>query len=285
MLFNNPANADTPRPADWRAFFNGIGREQFIVEVARKAGQAILELYNRPSIGHWEKDDGSPVSEADHASAAIIHRALSSTGIPVICEEGDMFDVNGARMYWLVDPLDGTKEFLARNGEFTVNIALVCNGEPVVGVIAIPVTDEVYLAVKGEGARKIAHDASTTIYNSRRSSTLIAAMSRSVCSPEASANLSTMGVAGRVHCGSAIKFCRVAEGTADLYLRIGRTMEWDTAAGQILLEEAGCRVLVLSSHERLEYGKNGFENPDFIALRADVALPSVFPPHAAVENS
>lgn len=285
MLFNNPANADTPRPSDWRAFFHKLGGEEFVIGVARLAGQTILKLYNNPSIGQWEKDDGSPVSEADHASAALIQEALSTTGIPVICEEGDLFDVNGARMYWLVDPLDGTKEFLARNGEFTVNIALVCDGEPVVGVIAIPVTDEVYCAVKGEGARKIVNDVTSPVYNSRRSATLVAAMSRSVCSPEATALLTQLGVAGRVHCGSAIKFCRVAEGSADLYLRLGRTMEWDTAAGQVLLEESGCRMFVLSSHQRLTYGKTGFENPDFIAVRADIVPPSLSGPSVVAENA
>lgn len=285
MLFNNPANSDLPRQLDWRVFLREVGGEAFVVDVARKACDAILELYGNASVGQWEKDDGSPVSEADHASAAVIGKALSVTGIPVICEEGDVRDVSAASMYWLVDPLDGTKEFLARNGEFTVNIALVCDAEPVVGVIAIPMTREVYLAVKGEGARKILNESTTPIFNSRRSSTLIAAMSRSFCLPEADALLARLGVAGRVHCGSAIKFCRVAEGTADLYLRIGRTMEWDTAAGQVLLEEAGCQVFVLSSRERLGYGKRGFENPDFIALRGDIALPAPLAPMSAALNS
>lgn len=284
MPFNNPANNDLPPKADWRAFLHRIGGEAFVVDVARKASEAILELYSRATVGQWEKEDGSPVSEADHASAQVIEKALRETGIPVVCEEGELVDVSDAPMYWLVDPLDGTKEFLARNGEFSVNIALLCDGRPVVGVISIPVTREVYLAVKGDGARKLHNGSVTPVFNSRRTSTLIAAMSRSLCSPEAHELLLRLGVAGRVHCGSAIKFCRVAEGAADLYLRLGRTMEWDTAAGHVLLEESGCQMFVLDSLAGFTYGKKGFENPDFIAMRADIELPAHFTQTRAVVN-
>lgn len=285
MPFNNPANNDLAPQTDWRAFLHRIGGEAFVVEVARQASEAILELYGCAAVGQWEKEDGSPVSEADHASAAVIEKALRATGIPVVCEEGELVDVSDAAMYWLVDPLDGTKEFLARNGEFSVNIALLCDGQPVVGVVAIPVNHEVYLAVKGEGARKLHNGTTTPVFNSRRTTTLIAAMSRSLCSLEANEILHRLGVAGRVHCGSAIKFCRVAEGAADLYLRLGRTMEWDTAAGQVILEESGCRMFVLNSLGEFEYGKKGFENPDFIAMRADIEFPVQFMQRRAVVNS
>lgn len=284
MTFNVPANRDSSLDPLWRAFVTSIGGPAFIVEVARQASAAILEIYSRTSITHDHKDDGSPVSEADVAAAEVIERLLAQTGKPVVCEEGKLPSIEGHPLYWLVDPLDGTREFLARNGEFSVNIALVAGNEPVVGVIAIPVTGEVYVGVKGGGAERWHDGERTSITNGRTSSSYIAASSRSFGSPEIDAWLESFGVGERLRCGSAIKFCRLAEGKADIYLRLGRTMEWDTAAGQVILEESGCRLVTLPDHTRLRYGKPTFANSDFVALRSDIQLPKAVIPSSKVVN-
>jgi 3'(2'), 5'-bisphosphate nucleotidase len=273
MTFEVAANHDAPLGSDWNTFLASIGGTEFIVEVARHASSAIMEIYARNSITHKQKNDGSPVSEADVAAAAIIERMLERTGRPVVCEEGLLPSIQGHSLYWLVDPLDGTKEFIARNGEFSVNIALVAGDEPVVGIIAIPVTGEVYVGVKGKGAERWMNGERSAISNTRSSVSYIAASSRSYSSPEIDAWLERFGVGERLRCGSAIKFCRLAEGKADLYLRLGRTMEWDTAAGQVIIEESGCRLVTLPNQERLRYGKPTFANSDFVALRADISLP------------
>jgi 3'(2'), 5'-bisphosphate nucleotidase len=273
MPFEVVANQDTPLSPDWESFLGSIGGTDFVVEVARGASSAIMEIYSRSSITHDRKEDGSPVSEADVAAAVVIEGMLGKTEAPVVCEEGTPPSIQGHSLFWLVDPLDGTKEFLARNGEFSVNIALVAGDEPVVGVIAIPVTGEVYVGVKGRGAERWTNGERSGISNTRRSSSYIAASSRSYGSSEIEAWLERFGVGERLRCGSAIKFCRLAEGKADLYLRLGRTMEWDTAAGQVIIEESGCRLVTLPEQQRLRYGKPTFANSDFVALRADISLP------------
>ena len=273
MPFEIAANQDAPLGPVWEGVLASIGGTSFVVEVARLASSAIMEIYARTSITHEQKNDGSPVSEADVAAAVIIERMLEKTGMPVVCEEGIPPSIQGHSMYWLVDPLDGTKEFLARNGEFSVNIALIAGDEPVVGVIAIPVTGEVYVGVKGKGAERWMNGERSSISNTRNASSYIAASSRSFGSPEIDSWLERFGVGERLRCGSAIKFCRLAEGKADIYLRLGRTMEWDTAAGQVIVEESGCRLVTLPEQKRLQYGKATFANSDFVALRADITLP------------
>ena len=264
------ANQDVVDSAGWERIVDSFGGVEFVVGVTRRAHQVILEVYSRSHIYEQQKENGSPVSEADLAAAALIERELSVTGIPVVCEESVTSDSVSGPLFWLVDPLDGTKEFLAKNGEFTVNIALVYQGTPVLGVIGIPVTDEVYAAVKGQGACRIVAGTTTKITNTRGTSSLIAAVSRSHGSDAGDAWLERFGVTEKIRCGSAIKFCRVAEGRADLYVRFGRTMEWDTAAGHCLLEECGCKLVVAESGEPLGYGKSGFDNPSFIACRGDL---------------
>ena len=273
MSFEVAANHDAPIGPTWETFMTSIGGTEFVVDVARHASSAIMEIYGCASITHDQKEDGSPVSEADVAAAVVIENMLGKTGVPVVCEEGALPSIQGHPLYWLVDPLDGTKEFLARNGEFSVNIALVSGEEPVVGVIAIPVTGEVYVGVKGKGAERWMNDDRSVITNTRSSTSYIAASSRSYGSPEIDAWLERFGAGERLRCGSAIKFCRLAEGKADLYLRLGRTMEWDTAAGQVIIEESGCRLVTLPDQTRLRYGKPTFANSDFVALRADIILP------------
>jgi 3'(2'), 5'-bisphosphate nucleotidase len=273
MTFDKPAHNGSASTQEWKPFVESIGGSSFVVEVARQASRAILDLYQGAHVEHADKEDGSPVSAADLASAAVIVAALSATNIPVVCEEGALPSIEGAPLFWLVDPLDGTREFLARNGEFSVNIALVSGHEPVLGVIAIPVTGEVFVGVKGGGTRRILDGQETRVVNRRSSREYIAAVSRSFGSDEIDDWLKRCGVVKTLRCGSAIKFCRLAEGQADLYLRLGRTMEWDTAAGQVVIEEAGCRLVTLPREERLVYGKSDFANSDFIAIRGDVQIP------------
>ena len=284
MTFEVAANHDSPLDPLWKAFLASIGGTDYIVEVARQASSAIMEIYGQTAISHNWKQDGSPVSEADVAAAGIIEKMLASTGVPVVCEEGTPPSIEGHALYWLVDPLDGTKEFLARNGEFSVNIALVAGCEPVVGIIAIPVTGEVYVGIHGKGAERWMEGKRTTISNTRTASSYIAASSRSYGSPEIDVWLERFGVGARLRCGSAIKFCRLAEGRADIYLRLGRTMEWDTAAGQVIIEESGCRLVTLPDHKPLRYGKPTFANSDFVALRSDIELPDYLERQPSVAN-
>lgn len=272
MPLRTPANQDIPSVSDWAPLVERFGGVDFVVGVTRRACEVILEVYGRSHINEQQKENGSPVSEADLAAAALIERELAVTGIPVVCEESVSADSQAAPLFWLVDPLDGTKEFLAKNGEFTVNIALVSEGAPVLGVIGIPVTGEIYAAVKGAGALRIEGESVASIRNTRSTKSLVAAVSRSHASDAGDGWLEQQGVSDRIRCGSAIKFCRVAEGAADLYVRFGRTMEWDTAAGHCILEESGCRLIVAETGEALSYGKPGFDNPSFIACRADLSF-------------
>ena len=277
MAVNIAANQDTIQTPRWQQLLESFGGAPFVVQIVERAAEVVMEIYNRPYIHQQQKGDGSPVSEADLAAADLIERELKQTGIPVVCEESITAEHQhlAQELFWLVDPLDGTKEFLAKNGEFTINVALVAKGVAVLGVIGIPVTGEIYLAVKGGGAQRIYQGSSAIISNQRTTGNLIAAVSRSHGSDAGESWLRDYGVSEKIRCGSAIKFCRVAEGSADIYLRFGRTMEWDTAAGQCILEESGCKVLNADNGERLEYGKSGFANPNFIACRADLKIPNV----------
>lgn len=260
--------------SEWRRHMKELGGTSFLLEVCRNASVAIMDIYNRGSFAEVEKENGSPLTEADLASAAIIERALTSvSGLPVVCEESTTGALPDGDMFWLVDPLDGTKEFINRNGEFTINIALIHKGEPVVGVIAAPALGESVFGVMGEGAFKNVGHRQTQIKNLREGEELVAAISRSHAAPELLGYLDACGIQDTIERGSALKFCELAEGSCDLYVRIGRTMEWDTAAGQCILEEAGCKLLVASDGTRLAYGKKGFANPSFIASRRSINLP------------
>lgn len=210
------------------------------------AGKAIMEIYSLTDFTDLVefKDDRSPLTVADKNAHVVIHTLLSKEfpDIPMISEEGKSipYDVRSKwDKYWLVDPLDGTKEFIKRNGEFTVNIALMENNRPVLGVIYIPVIDTLYAGIVGKGAFKIQNGAETSITVRRAPSDRIATGSRSHSSPDETKILEHYKVKDFVTTGSSIKFCLVAEGVADLYYRHGPTMEWDTAAGHAIVEAAG----------------------------------------------
>lgn len=238
--------------------------------IARQAGRRIMEFY-RADFTVTQKSDHTPVTEADHAADAIIVPALEklTPDIPVISEERAprLVGVRPLQRFWLVDPLDGTREFIHRRDEFSVNIGLIENGAPLLGVIAGPVADSVYAAFTGGGATKRLGDGPIRPITARLPPPegIVIASSRSHADkPAVEKYLATFKVAGRKTMGSALKFCVLAEGEADLYPRFGPTGEWDTAAGHCILKVAGGSVTSLLGQE-LNYNKPGFYNPDFIA--------------------
>ncbi|HNQ92605.1 MAG TPA: 3'(2'),5'-bisphosphate nucleotidase CysQ [Alphaproteobacteria bacterium] len=237
------------------------------IEIADRAGDAIMEVYARPEIEKVVKDDKSPLTEADLAANRIIVDALKTlTPDIVIVSEEEAEKCEGHKTFWLVDPLDGTREFLKRNGEFTVNIALVHNGLPVLGVVSAPALGGVYAGGQGLPARKRENGEWSKIETDKNSpSTVRIVASRSHGSNEVDLWIEKNFTAVELlSVGSSLKFCMVAEGKAHYYPRFGRTMEWDTAAGQAVLMAAGGSVITLDNQPFI-YGKKGFENPHLIA--------------------
>ncbi|MDH3473024.1 MAG: 3'(2'),5'-bisphosphate nucleotidase CysQ [Rhodospirillales bacterium] len=249
--------------------------------IAERAGKVILGYYvETEEIEVRHKEDASPVTEADQAAEDFILEALAklTPEIPVISEEaasaGTLPEVAGSR-FWLVDPLDGTKEFLSRNGEFTVNIALIEDGLPVAGVVHAPALAMTWAGAKdaaapnGETGRATFSetdkpDMAIAAREIPEAGAVVIASRRHGSGEELDAFLAKYTVADRISAGSSLKFCLVATGKADLYPRFGRTMEWDTAAGHAVLRAAGGRVETTDGRP-LAYGKPGFENPHFIA--------------------
>ena len=235
--------------------------------LAERAGAAILEIYGQP-FDTIEKPDGSPVTAADLAADRIICDGLLALtpAVPVVSEERTgtgLPDPSGS--FWLVDPLDGTREFVVRNGEFTVNIALIENGKPVLGCIHIPAAGETYLGRMPDHAWGWRGGRGGPIAARRPPATgMVAVASRHSRDAETDRILAEHGVREVLSVGSALKFCRVAEGVADLYPRFGPTSEWDTAAGHALVVAAGGSVAVWGGGP-LIYGKPGFRNPGFVA--------------------
>ena len=238
---------------------------------AHAAGVAILEIYaGEFAVRH--KDDRSPVTLADERAEALIIAALAraTPEIPVIAEE-QVAAGGGAgpapKRFWLVDPLDGTREFIRRNGEFTVNIGLVEGTAPVLGVVYLPAANVTYAGGAGLGASRQAGDAGPVAIAARRAPAVGAVVAHSRShgdNKRLDAYLAGLPGAVRRVSGSAVKFCLVAAGEVDYYPRFGPTMEWDTAAGQAVLEAAGGQVLTLDGAP-LRYAKPDYRNPDFIA--------------------
>ena len=241
-----------------------------VCEIAKEAGRAILSMYDG-EIEVEMKDDQSPLTAADKASHEVIIAGLQQhfPEIPILSEEGADIpyeERKGWSRFWCVDPLDGTKEFIKRNGEFTVNIALIEDGRPFVGVVYVPVQDKMYFGVSGAGcwlseAGKEAVQIKVREADSAAGLTVV--MSRSHPSPDLEAYLKDIKVAEVMPVGSSLKLCVVAEGLADLYPRLGPTMEWDTAAGHAVVEAAGGTVLQ-SNGQALVYNKQNLLNPYFI---------------------
>jgi 3'(2'), 5'-bisphosphate nucleotidase len=235
--------------------------------LARRAGQAIEAVREGP-LDTEEKADGSPVTRADRAAEAVLVAGLRALlpGVAVVSEEGDVEAAlaEAGSSYWLVDPLDGTKEFLKGLPEYTVNVALVEAGVSVLGAIHVPAADTLYLATRGQGARRRDARGETPLLAAPVAHPRRAVVSRSHLSPETSALLTRLGITETVPRGSSLKMCAVAEGAADLYPRLGPTRLWDTAAGAAIAAEAGCAVVGLDGRP-LGYGlADGLVRPAFL---------------------
>ena len=242
-----------------------------VCAIAREAAAAILAIYAQ-DFEVVCKDDDSPVTAADLAAQRVIQEGLRALapGIPVISEEAlaaPWAERRTWRRHWLVDPLDGTREFVKRNGEFTVNISLVEDHRSVLGVVLAPVTGDLYAAAAGEGAwRQREPDAVRERLGTRRADgMLMVTGSRSYGTGRTMALLDRLGPHETFALGSSLKFCVIARGDADIYLRLGATSEWDTAAAQCVLEEAGGAVLDLAGRPFRYNTRDSLINPEFIA--------------------
>ena len=280
------------------------------VAAAIEAGRAILEVYRSSDFKIEEKADKSPLTLADRRSHEIIVRRLGKFDIPILSEEGRDIPYKERKRwetYWLIDPLDGTKEFIKQNGEFTVNIAMIRDRKPSGGVIYVPDKNVLYFALNNQGSFKV--DSGDSI--KQLETDLIEPLNNQAVRPEnekvaqafdsliaASANLPVLDLPARpftiigsrshaspeletivqekrqehgevefISAGSSLKLCLVAEGKADIYPRTGPTMEWDTAAGQAIAESSGCQVLQYDTREPLIYNKENLLNPWFVVLR------------------
>ena len=239
--------------------------------LAERAAAAILDVYDSDfAVEH--KDDRSPLTAADLASHRVIVDGLHALTpeLPVLSEESADVGWNQRSQwtrYWLVDPLDGTREFVKRNGEFTVNIALIVDHRPVLGIVQTPVSGELAAAWEGGGAwLSRPGEKARRLGTRRRASPLVVAGSRSHGSEHEAALLARLGPCAKLPMGSSLKFVRIAAAEADLYLRLGPTSEWDTAAGQCVLEQAGGAVLGFDGEPFRYNTRESLLNPDFFAV-------------------
>ncbi len=265
-------------------------REYLLAEVfnaAVKAGAAIMEIYaRRDEYGVSYKSDHTPITEADCAAHKVIRESLGPTRIPILSEEGREMGYEERRnweMFWLVDPLDGTLEFIKGNNEFTVNIALMENNRAIASVVYVPYFEKIYLAERGRGAwvkrgvkpslssamsfEQIESDMQPLPLVGESNRPLRVAVSRSHQTPETACHVEAMRAIHPdlelIEQGSSYKFCLLAEGSVDYYPRTTHTYEWDTAAGELILHEAGGRTCSLPEGEELKYNKENLQNPWF----------------------
>ncbi|MCB0569206.1 MAG: 3'(2'),5'-bisphosphate nucleotidase CysQ [Phaeodactylibacter sp.] len=244
-----------------------------VVQIARRAGAAIMAVYAKDDMEIEAKADESPLTLADRASNDVICEELARLPVlyPIVSEENKAIPYEERRAYtyfWLVDPLDGTKEFIKRNGEFTVNIALIHHGEPVLGVVYVPCLQETYWAAKGYGAFLETGEGTSPLKAAAflpESPGLNLVCSRSHLNEETQAFISCFEAPNLVSKGSSLKFMILAKGEAHVYPRLAPTMEWDTAAAQAILAEAGGAVIDQETGRPLRYNKESLLNPHFVA--------------------
>ena len=254
------------------------------ITAALEAGKAILQIYHSGEFDVKRKGDNSPLTKADIASHNVIMSYLTKTEIPVLSEEGKAIPYEERKSWnklWIVDPIDGTKEFIKRNGEFTVNIALIENQKPLIGVIFVPATGELYFSTKEIGTFKIKLDLENyeieyLVANAdklpiqRQDKTFTIVASRSHMSPETETYVLEMrelhGEVNLISKGSSLKLCMVAEGLANCYPRFAPTMEWDTAAGQAICEHAGFQVIDWDTKENMLYNRRELLNNFFLVI-------------------
>ena len=233
---------------------------------AQKASVEILRIYDSGDFSIEAKSDDSPLTLADKASHLAIVSELEKTGIPILSEEGNSipYEVRSKWHYfWMIDPLDGTKEFIKKNGEFTVNIALIHNRRAILGVVFTPVLNDLFWAVTGEGAFKNGERIGANHFLQTDRGLKVVA-SRSHLNEETQAYLDELNEPEIVSRGSSLKLLMIAEGQADLYPRYAPTMEWDTAAAQIIVEEAGGMVTIKDTRDPVLYNKENLLNPYFL---------------------
>lgn len=247
-----------------------------LIQIAQRAGEKMLTFYQKDpqTLSVAAKADSTPVTAADLASHHILHAGLTelTPDIPVLSEEGEQYpwtERAGWQQFWCVDPLDGTKEFIAATDEFCICIALITGTEPTLGLIYLPTTGQCYYALKGQGAYRVdtaqlaqsIHCQSVSADHPLRIS-----ISRRHTGPRINQILQQLAPVDVIRCGSAIKFAKIAQGEVDVYPCVGKTQAWDSAAGQILVEEAGGQVIDLSG-QRLTYNQQqSDQNPKFIAV-------------------
>jgi len=246
-----------------------------VISIAREAGMKILEVYD--DIDNFQveiKGDDSPLTRADKEANDIICAGLEKLEVqfPIISEENKLMSFENRKHYkycWMVDPLDGTKEFIKRNGEFTVNIALIKDGKSIAGVVYTPVTDDMYYAIEGEGAFLLKGDKKSKLISPSYTSTdegLAIVCSRSHLNDDTQKFIDAYTNPEKVAKGSSLKFLIIASGQAHIYPRLAPTMEWDTAAAQIILEESGGSVIDAHTKKPVRYNKENLLNPHFIAF-------------------
>ena len=253
-----------------------------IRKLALEAGDRIMAVYNGPDFAVKSKSDASPVTEADEAADALISEGLRAAfpDLVLITEEQAASHALTAQTFLIVDPLDGTKEFVQRRGDFTVNIAYVENGVPVRGVVYAPAKGRLfYTRADGQAVEELGAMAKDAVGDLREmavstpdNAALMVVASKSHRDAATDDYIGKYAVRDMTSAGSSLKFCLVAAGEADLYPRLGRTMEWDTAAGDAVLRGAGGHVVRFDDHTPLVYGKAGWDNPFFIAYAPGVAL-------------
>ena len=259
------------------------------IKASLEAGKEILKIYNS-NFSFENKEDNSPLTLADKNAHNTINKHLSETPFPILSEEGKHASFEERKTWktlWIVDPLDGTKEFIKRNDEFTVNIALVENGTPIMGVIYIPVSGTLYFSSKESGAFKVNNiyssssfsnlegliNKSTSLPLSKTDRLYTVAVSRSHLSEETKEYLEGLkaeyGGVQTISKGSSLKFCIIAEGLADEYPRNAPTMEWDTAAGHAILNSVGYGIFLKNTEKEIKYNKADLLNPFFIVKEKD----------------
>lgn len=250
--------------------------------LALEAGDVIMAIYEDPDFAVRAKGDASPVTEADEAADTVISAGLTSAfpNVPLITEEQAASHTISAQSFLIVDPLDGTKEFVQRRGDFTVNIAYVADGVPVSGIVYAPAKGRLfYTRPDGSAVEEIGPfdkagpgEVRPIRVAAPDNAALMVVASKSHRDQATDDYIANYAVRDMTSAGSSLKFCLVATGEADLYPRLGRTMEWDTAAGDAILRGAGGQVVRFDTHQPLAYGKPGWDNPFFIAHAPGVAL-------------
>ena len=261
------------------------------INAAIRAGALIMEVYNSDDFQVNLKSDATPLTLADRLANDEIVKSLMKTRIPVMSEEGRNLlyeERKGWEYFWLVDPLDGTKEFIKRNGEFTVNIALVYNGYPIMGIIYIPTLKQLYFSLLELGSYRVDEIISEVRDVETLNKIILETQKLPICLKPAKFTVVTSrshpstetqefidklkkvyGEVQTIPRGSSLKICMVAEGNADVYPRFGNTSEWDTAAGQSIAEQAGCSMISVDDCKRISYNKEDIDNPWFIVKRSE----------------